>query len=549
VRERIHAKNILILIVISYFFFIFGNSFLSLTDPDEVFYTQTAKEMVQHKTWMTPVLFDQPQFEKPIFTYWLLRLGFIFFGVTNFGARFFPAFFALLGVVAVYLLGVLGFRDNRKAFLSSLILASSGLYVGLARTVFTDMFFSVLILFSLVAFFWGYINRERKTLSFLLFFIFAGLAVLAKGPLGLLIVLATVLLFLIIQKNVRFILCREFLFGFLAFLLVALPWYIFMAKTYGAAFNQEFFYNDHWRRVIEAEHAKNDTWYFYPASAIGCMFPWSLFVLGALFFLKTRMTKGGLPLDSFLVSCVVSVLLIFQFAHSKLVSYIFPAIPALALITGNFVAENLKNKTMGRFFKIAVYVTLGILFLIPVVLWGAGSRFAHYISYKPSVYIMMVVSFLVFLAMLIFVLKKDIFKSLMALSGFLPLMFLTAVIAARPNFEPYVSSKYSGMYLNEQEGVEGAIVCTKFFARGVRFYTDRPVAILEVNGKQFFSPHPVAFLDTQQKAIEFLKQQPVTYAVLKKSVAGDLEKTLGPGFKNSVLNTFGNEVVVRIERM
>lgn len=548
-KERIHVKNILILVALSYFFFIFGNSFLSLTDPDEVFYTQTAKEMMQHKTWMTPILFDEPQFEKPIFTYWLLRLGFIFFGVTNFAARFFPAFFALLGVVAVYLLGVLGFRDSRKAFLSGLILASSGLYIGLARTVFTDMFFSVLIFFSLVAFFWGYINRERKHISFLLFFIFTGLAVLAKGPLGLLIVLATVLLFLIIQKNIRFILCREFLFGFLAFLLVALPWYIFMAQTYGAAFNQEFFYNDHWRRVVEAEHAKNDTWYFYPVSAIGCMFPWSLFVVGALFFLKNRMTKGGLPLDSFLFSCIVSVFLIFQFAHSKLVSYIFPAMPALALITGNFVAESLKNKIMGRFFKIAVTATLGLLFLVPVVLLVAGSRFAHYISYKPSVYIMMAVSFFVFLAVLIFVLKKDIFKSLVALSGFVPLLFLTAVIVARPNFEPYVSSKFSGMYLNEQKDVEGTIVCTKFFARGVRFYTDKPVAVLEINGKQFFSPHPVPFLDTRQEAIEFLKRQPVTYAVLKKSVAGDLEKTLGQGFKSSALNTFGNEVVVKIERL
>ncbi len=546
--ERIHVKNILILVVLSYFFFIFGNSFLSLTDPDEVFYTQTAKEMMQHKTWMTPILFDQPQFEKPIFTYWMLRLGFIFFGVTNFGARFFPAFFALLGVVAVYVLGVLGFRDARKAFLSSLILASSGLYVGLARTVFTDMFFSVLILFSLVSFFWGYINRDRKTLSFLLFFIFAGFAVLAKGPLGLLIVLATILLFLIIQKNVRFILCREFLFGFIVFLLVALPWYLLMIKMYGASFNQEFFYNDHWRRVIEAEHAKNDTWYFYPASAIGCMFPWSLFVVGALFFLKTRMTKGGLPLDSFLVSCVVSVFLVFQFAHSKLVSYIFPAIPALALIAGNFIAENLKNKTMGRFFKIAVFVTLGILFLIPVILLVAGSRFAQYISYKPSVYIMMVVSFLVFLSVLIFVLKKDIFKSLMALSGFLPLMFLTAVVAARPNFEPYVSSKYSGMYLNELEDVKGAIVCTKFFARGVRFYTDKPVAILEIRGKQFFSPHPIPFLETEQKAKDFLRQQPVSYGVLKKSVARDLEKILNPEFKCDVLEVFGNEYLVKIER-
>ena len=81
-------KRILILIALSYVVLMLGNGILSLTNPDEVFYAQTAKEMIQHKTWATPYLFDQPQFEKPIFLYWCLRASFIIFGVTSFAARF-----------------------------------------------------------------------------------------------------------------------------------------------------------------------------------------------------------------------------------------------------------------------------------------------------------------------------------------------------------------------------------------------------------------------------------------------------------------------------
>ena len=178
-------KQILVLLVLAYVFFILGNGILSLTNPDEVFYTQTAKEMVQQRSWLTPYLFGAPQFEKPVLLYWFLRIAFMLFGISSFSARFFPAFFAALGVVAAYFLSLSGFKNKEKAFISSLILMSSGLYIGLARTVFTDMIFSVFILLSLMSFYWDYSRRNKAGPGILWFFIFSGLAVLTKGPLGI----------------------------------------------------------------------------------------------------------------------------------------------------------------------------------------------------------------------------------------------------------------------------------------------------------------------------------------------------------------------------
>ncbi|MDD5027484.1 MAG: hypothetical protein PHV58_03200, partial [Candidatus Omnitrophica bacterium] len=91
--------QILVLIGLAYVFLIMGNGAISLTNPDEVFYTQTAREMIQQKTWMTPYLFGQPQFEKPIFLYWMLRASIGIFGDTPFAARLPAALIALLGVV------------------------------------------------------------------------------------------------------------------------------------------------------------------------------------------------------------------------------------------------------------------------------------------------------------------------------------------------------------------------------------------------------------------------------------------------------------------
>lgn len=206
-------RAVLFLIAASYFFFMFGNGILSLTEPDEVFYSQTAREMTQQHSLFTPYLFGQPQFEKPVLFYWLLQASYALLGETSFAARFFPALFAVLGLLAVYWLGILGFRDRKKAFFSALLLMSSGLYAGLARTVLIDMVFTVLILYALLSFFWAYTQSERRGAGMILFFVFSALAVLAKGPLGAAITLGTVVSFLFIKRNMRFLFSRESLRG------------------------------------------------------------------------------------------------------------------------------------------------------------------------------------------------------------------------------------------------------------------------------------------------------------------------------------------------
>src|SRR5689334_19321965 len=138
-------KRILILTALCGVFFFFGNNFLNLTDPDEVFYSLTAKEMLAKGDWLTPYIFNQPQFEKPIFTYWLLGSAFESWGITPFSARFFPALFAFFGVLGVYALGLLGFKNERKAFWSAVVMATGAFYVAMAKTVFTDMVFAVFI--------------------------------------------------------------------------------------------------------------------------------------------------------------------------------------------------------------------------------------------------------------------------------------------------------------------------------------------------------------------------------------------------------------------
>lgn len=108
--NKIFEKPVLFLLILTFlcgYLFFLGSGRMALTDPDETFYAQTAKEMVVRHEWATPYLYGKPQFEKPIMFYWLVEASYGIFGVNEFAARFPSAVFGLLGVIAMYFLGAL----------------------------------------------------------------------------------------------------------------------------------------------------------------------------------------------------------------------------------------------------------------------------------------------------------------------------------------------------------------------------------------------------------------------------------------------------------
>ena len=537
-----NMKYIFVLVVLSYFFFMFGNGILGFTNPDEVFYAQTAKEMTKHSSWLVPYLFDAPNFEKPIFLYWLLRLSFILFGVSSFSARFFPAVFATVGVIAVYYLGLFGFGNSRKAFYSALVLLSSGLYIGLARTVFTDMVFSVWILLALCFFIWGYLRRKNKALSLILFFVCCAFAVLTKGPLGIIIPFLIVIIFLSFRREVLYLCCSYTIWGMFIFIIIAFPWYMYMLTKFKNAFIQEFFYNDHIRRFLEAEHTANDTWYFYPFSIVACMFPWSIFVPVSLFSLAKRHLRQDEPFYWFLICWVMVVFVTFQTAHSKLVSYIFSLFPALALLIGDFLYDIFINRK-NKFSNLLFLFTWCILVLFPIALIVALIFYSEKLSFKIPLYLIIFFFFFLLTVMLYFILRHR-FVKVFGFLVFLWLPILFTVPFIKTDIEPYISSKAAGEYLLNNINPDSVILCAKPFLRGIRYYTDRKITAL---GSNFFSPHPITFLDSDEKVKNFLYSQAVTYCVLNKSTLEDIKRISQGEFKVTILKIIGNEYILKIQ--
>ncbi len=314
---------------------------LSLFDADEPAYAEAAREMLISGDWVTPHFNFQPRFDKPILFYWLIALAYKGFGVGEYAARFWSAAFATGLTLSIYLFGrqLLG---RRGACIAALAFATNVGTIVLGRAAVTDMTLAFCMTWTLFCFFDVYraTDRARESLLFVGYLAMA-LAVLTKGPIGLLLPGLVIGLFLIIRRKARATLSRlRLLSGLALFTVIALPWYVLVLRENGWAFVQGFFVQHHLNRYlgVVSSHVGGPL-YFLPVVALG-FFPWSGTLPNAFGHLwtirsrlRTELTERQELLLFLWVWCGV-VVLFFSFSHTKLPSYIFPAFPALALLTG-----------------------------------------------------------------------------------------------------------------------------------------------------------------------------------------------------------------------
>jgi len=547
-----HLKLILILIVFGYFFLMFGNGIISMTHPDEVFYIQSAREMVAHNKWFTPMIFDGVQFEKPFFAFSLFAFGVKYFGLNPFWCRFFPSLFGIIGLVVTYWISFTMFQKKRLAFLSGIILGTSFIYLALSRAVLTDMIFSVIVAASLGMFYFAYKNQQHKTKGFLLSSALVSWAVLTKGLLGITFFAAPVLMFLAYKRDLKFLKCWTTFWSFLLFLALSLPWHIAMYVQHGQWFLEEYFGNVHWRRILASEHARLDNWYFYIALMFVGVLPWFLFWIPAAKNIREAFKEkkdDRIPF-AFLLFWIIGIYIFVQPAHSKLASYIFPAFPAIAIILAHYLDRMLsaeKGKNILSLNICARFMSVFILGVIVVGIFFARKYEAVLVNLVP-IYGFALFLFLIAALVFYFQTRKQYMK-LVFMYPVITAALLAALFFARPYIEPWVSCKHISDVFNKIDQSDTPILASKFYVRGIRYYTDREMAVIDINGKGFWSPHPIPFLNTAQKVIDFLDQRPVTYAIVKEGNVEDLKRICVGRYYIEELDGIGGKFILRITKM
>lgn len=309
---------------------------VALTDRDEGANAEAAREMLEQRSWITPTLGGAPRFAKPAFTYWLMAGAYAALGVGEAAARL-PSAVAALGLVLVqYAFARWAFGPG-QAWQAALVLLLSVEFVAIGRMALTDATLALWTTIAAYAFMRGWLGAPPRGRWYALAWIASGLAVLTKGPVGLLVPLGGVVGYLALAGGLRQAWREAWpLRGLLLLLLVAGPWYLAMFSLHGWDYAARA-RGETVGRVLRPVTGPGGTALFYlPVLLLG-FFPWSAFlpeaVVAGLRQARARARRSrGEAVSVFAAVWLVVGLALFSLAQTRLPHYVFPLFPAAALL-------------------------------------------------------------------------------------------------------------------------------------------------------------------------------------------------------------------------
>jgi len=443
--------------IISIMIVFFNLGGIPLLDPDEPVYAETPKEMIAFDEFVSPRIFGEYWYDKPPMYYWLVAGSYKIFGMTEFAARFPSAILAVLCTLVVYLFGRRLFNE-RAGMVGALVLTTSIEFFYLGKAAVTDMTLLLFLTVSLLSFI------EKK---YYLAYIFAGLATLTKGPIGLLLPGAIAFSYILVTRNWSVIKRMKIPSGLLMYAIVALPWYVMMYSIHGSAFIDTFLGFHNLTRFTAPEHPEGVLWYYYIPVLILGFFPWTAIMLQSMWNSLTK-SRQDFSVLVFLNIWVVVIFVFFSISQTKLVSYILPLYPPLAMIVGWYIDRlwTASNRQSSNSWGIV----LGILSLLFTVGMIMGLKTMPVL--QSGVYMSAGIFIIMAVAVAYFLWRKDIGRAfgvqIIGMGLFAMVLVTVLFPAAAPNF----TMKNMAQEFKTQYDGTSPVYVIKFLHPGFSFYTD-----------------------------------------------------------------------------
>lgn len=339
-----------------------GRSYLPV---DETRYATVAWNMWLNGDYLVPYLNGIAYSHKPPLLFWLINLGWKFFGVNDWWPRLIPSLFALASLfITRKIADILWPERTQIKDDASFILLGSGLWVLYS----TALMFDMLIAFFTVLGIWGLlISLQKCTVKgWLLFTLAIGGGLLAKGP-TIFLQLLPVALLAHWWSNEKNLSLRNWylpiLYSALAGIMIALIWAIPAGIHGGKEYQQAIFWGQTANRMVDSFAHNRPFWWYFPILPL-LLFPW-LFWGGfwqGVFKYDASKNDTGVRLC---LAWVFPALLTFSFISGKQVHYILPMFPAFALLIARYSASNTSSS---RYQLLPIGIAIFVLGLILVAL-------------------------------------------------------------------------------------------------------------------------------------------------------------------------------------
>jgi 4-amino-4-deoxy-L-arabinose transferase-like glycosyltransferase len=341
-------------------------------DPDEAHYAETSREVLRSGDWLAPYYNERPFFDKPMLFHWLQAGSMALAGATEFGARLAPALAALALIITTAWLGTT-LVSFEVGLVAALLVAASPSVFALARYAILDTVFAAL-LFGGASLVTVAALKDRPRLQWG-GYVLVALAVLTKGPLALVLCgLAFGLAIVASAELRRRLLSLRIVTGVIIVLLLSAPWFIYMWVRFREAFVAGYVMDENIRLYAANRFGgRSDPWFYFRVLAAGLL-PWTGLLIGRLFddartWIRDRKID---PLELLLWCWVVAIVGFFSLSRFKLDHYVFPAAPALCLLTARAWAD-IRAQTLAR---LSTGVRIGFQTVGPIlVIIGAGGGY------------------------------------------------------------------------------------------------------------------------------------------------------------------------------
>ncbi|HZR70286.1 MAG TPA: glycosyltransferase family 39 protein [Burkholderiales bacterium] len=452
-----------------------------LLDNNEGLYAEMAREMLQARSFVVPHLVGVPYLEKPPLLAWLLAGAYAAFGTSEVVSRLVPVSATLLLLAGLVAFGRSMCRPS-LGWISAAILATSGVFAMLSRTVFPDALLTALFGGAVLLFHaW---HRQRRRVLLVASYALLGLAALAKGFVALALGGMVFVAFSAWQDGapgVRALLDPGAIGALLA---VVVPWHVALALADGD-FAWFYVVNEHVLRYIGLrrphDYYTGPPWYYLPRIPL-YLFPWSVFFV--LLPLRGRDTaEDDEGLERLLWIWFASALAFFSISEAKANYYMIVAAPALALLVADrierLVAAGRTRPMVLCALAIAVAgAAAAVLAYTGVELPRRGLwRFVLKRREELALAITALAAMSAFAAALFAAARWRLAVLALALAGFPLLLF---GIATAERGDRWGSSRALAAYLRARPAVERVLLYEDYERlSSLPVYLDRPVGVVD----------------------------------------------------------------------
>ena len=360
----------LLVMVLATFSILYHLGTAGLFETSEGRYASVARAMLDSGNWLVPIHNGIKHLTKPPVAYWAGATGMKLFGINEFGARFFLAIAAGLTALGCFLIGKTLF-NKVTGLIASLILSCSIFFQVQFRGYTTDPYLTMFETFMVFAFIKFFQNAEKgKNQRWKLFFwLMASMAMLTKGPPGLLPLAGLIPALLISGHKQTLKKLFSSIAGWLIFLVIGLGWYLTMAVKIPGLLSY-FLIDETFKRVASNAHNRNNPFYMFFLLLPAGIFPWTSFLFNSIKIAKKNYKK------SFAIKLLLFWLLIpltiFTLSKSKLAAYVLPLLVPLSLLTAISVNKLFTKEEETSSLSFHIKLNAAILGILGASMCGYG---------------------------------------------------------------------------------------------------------------------------------------------------------------------------------